>query len=59
VRPNTGIVGTVGYCMSGRYAVNAGSIFAVKSRASVYGTHLATDPARQPQLAAAKTKAEL
>ena len=42
---NTKIVGTVGYCMSGRYAVNAATHFPdrVKAAASVYGTHLATD----------------
>ena len=57
---NTGIVGTVGYCMSGRYAVNAATHYPeVKAAASVYGTHLATDQPDSPHLAAAKTKAEL
>ena len=58
---NTKIVGTVGYCMSGRYAVNAATHFPdrVKAAASVYGTHLATDQPDSPHLAAAKTKAEL
>src|SRR5258708_18666335 len=58
---NTGIVGTVGYCMSGRYAVNAATHFPdqVKAAASVYGTHLATDQPDSPHLAPAKTKAEL
>src|SRR5947207_5400964 len=58
---NTRIVGTVGYCMSGRYAVNAATHFAdrVKAAASVYGTHLATDQADSPHLAASKTRAEL
>jgi carboxymethylenebutenolidase len=57
---NTAIVGTVGYCMSGRYAVNAATHFPqVKAAASVYGTHLATDQSDSPHLAAAKTKAEL
>jgi carboxymethylenebutenolidase len=58
---NTEIVGTVGYCMSGRYAVNAATHFPdrVKAAASVYGTQLATDQADSPHLAASKTKAEL
>jgi len=58
---NTRIVGTVGYCMSGRYAVNAATHFPdrVKAAASIYGTHLATDQADSPHLAATKTKAEL
>ena len=40
---NTGIVGTVGYCMSGRYAVNAATHFpAVKAAASMSAAlHLA------------------
>jgi carboxymethylenebutenolidase len=48
---NTKLIGTVGYCMSGRYAVNAATHFPdrVKAAASVYGTQLATDrPERQP-----------
>jgi carboxymethylenebutenolidase len=57
---NTGIVGTVGYCMSGRYAVNAATHFpAVKAAASMYGVSLATDQPDSPHLAAQKTKAEL
>jgi carboxymethylenebutenolidase len=58
---NTRIVGTVGYCMSGRYAVNAATHFAdrVKAAASVYGVQLATDQPDSPHLAANKTKAEL
>ena len=58
---NTSIVGTVGYCMSGRYAINAATHFAdrVKAAASVYGTHLATDQPDSPHLAAQKTNAEL
>ena len=58
---NTSIVGTVGYCMSGRYAVNAATHFPdqVKAAASIYGTHLATDQPDSPHLAAGKTKAEL
>src|SRR6201746_2828781 len=58
---NAKTVGTVGYCMSGRYAVNAATHFPdrVKAAASMYGTQLATDQADSPHLAAAKTKAEL
>jgi carboxymethylenebutenolidase len=58
---NTKIIGTVGYCMSGRYAVNAATHFAdrVKAAASVYGVQLATDQPDSPHLAADKTKAEL
>ena len=55
------IVGTVGYCMSGRYAINAATHFKdrVRAAASIYGTHLATDQPDSPHLAAQKTKAEL
>ena len=58
---NTKIVGSLGYCMSGRYAVNAATHFPdrVKAAASIYGTHLATDQPDSPHLAAGKTKAEL
>src|ERR1700704_5453310 len=58
---NTRIVGTVGYCMSGRYAVNAATHFPdlVKAAASIYGVQLATDQPDSPHLAAGKTKAEL
>ena len=47
------IVGTVGYCMSGRYAINAATHFPdrVKAAASIYGTHLATDQPDSPHLA--------
>src|SRR6202163_3246369 len=57
----TNMVGAVGYCMSGRYAVNAATHFPgrVKAAASIYGTHLATDQPDSPHLAASKTKAEL
>ena len=58
---NTRIVGTVGYCMSGQYAVNAATHFPdrVKAAASIYGVQLATDQPDSPHLAASKTKAEL
>jgi len=55
------IVGAVGYCMSGRYAVNAATHFPgrVKAAASIYGTQLATDQPDSPHLAGQKTDAEL
>jgi carboxymethylenebutenolidase len=55
------IVGSVGYCMSGQYAINAATHFPdrVKAAASMYGVQLATDRADSPHLAAGKTKAEL
>jgi carboxymethylenebutenolidase len=57
----TDIIGTVGYCMSGRYAINAATHFPdrVKAAASIYGTHLATDQPDSPHLAGPKTTAEL
>jgi carboxymethylenebutenolidase len=58
---NAKIVGTVGYCMSGRYAINAATYFPdrVKAAASIYGTKLVTDQPDSPHLAGGKTKAEL
>jgi carboxymethylenebutenolidase len=55
------IVGTVGYCMSGRYAINAATQFPgrVKAAASIYGVQLATDQPDSPHLAGQKTRAEL
>ena len=57
----TDIVGAVGYCMSGRYAINAATHFPgrIKAAASIYGTRLATDQPDSPHLAASKTRAEL
>jgi len=54
-------VGVVGYCMSGRYAINAATHFPdrVRAAASLYGTHLVTDQPDSPHLAGKKTKAEL
>jgi carboxymethylenebutenolidase len=56
-----GSVGTVGYCMSGQYAVNAATHFAgrVTAAASIYGVRLVTDEPDSPHLAPARTKAEL
>ena len=58
---NADIVGAVGYCMSGRYAVNAATHFPdrVKAAASIYGVELATDQPDSPHLAVQKTRAEL
>ena len=58
---NATLVGAVGYCMSGRYAVNAATHFPdkVKAAASIYGTHLVTDQPDSPHIASRKTKAEL
>ncbi|HVX75064.1 MAG TPA: dienelactone hydrolase family protein [Bradyrhizobium sp.] len=54
------MIGAVGYCMSGRYAINAATHFdGVRAAASIYGTHLATEEADSPHLAAGKTRAEL
>src|SRR3954469_838584 len=58
---NTKIMGAVGYCMSGQYAVNAATHFSdrFKAAASIYGVQLATDKPDSPHLAAGKTEAEL
>ena len=47
---DAGRVGAVGYCMSGRYAINAVGAYPgpVKCAASVYGTHLVTDQPNSP-----------
>ena len=56
-----GAIGTVGYCMSGQYAINAAAHRAdrVVAAASLYGTFLMTEKPDSPHLAARKTKAEL
>src|ERR1700716_3268495 len=56
-----GPIGTVGYCMSGQYAINAATHFPdrVKAAASIYGFALVTDKPDSPHLAGTKTKAEL
>ncbi len=58
---NTDLVGAVGYCMSGQYAISAAARFPdqVKAAASIYGVRLVTDAADSPHLAAAHAKAEL
>jgi carboxymethylenebutenolidase len=56
-----GSVGTVGYCMSGQYAVNAAVRFPgrVAAAASIYGVRLVTEAPDSPHLAVGRTKAEL
>ena len=57
----TGPVGAIGYCMSGRYAVNFAARWPerVGAAASIYGTQLVTDEADSPHLAMAKASAEI
>jgi carboxymethylenebutenolidase len=56
-----GGIGTVGYCMSGQFAINAAASFPdrVAAAASMYGTYLVTDKADSPHLMAKATKAEI
>ena len=56
-----GKIGTVGYCMSGQYAINAAAQWPerVGAAASIYGVRLVTDQADSPHLMARKAKAEL
>ena len=58
-RPGT--LGTLGYCMSGQFAINAAASFPsrVAAAASIYGTFLVTDKPDSPHTQAHKTKAEL
>ena len=56
-----GGIGTLGYCMSGQYAVNAAAAFPsrVVAAASLYGVMLITDNADSPHLMARETKADV
>jgi carboxymethylenebutenolidase len=56
-----GGIGTLGYCMSGQYAINLAARYPerVAAAASIYGVRLVTDQADSPHLAAQKTSAEL
>jgi carboxymethylenebutenolidase len=58
---SNGPMGCVGYCMSGRYAINAAVRHRAKIRAaaSIYGTALATDAPDSPHLAIHRTDARL
>jgi carboxymethylenebutenolidase len=57
---NAKSVGTVGYCMSGRFAICAASRWPdrVKATASFYGVRLVTDSENSPHLIAKKSPAE-
>lgn len=57
----TGPIGALGYCMSGRYAVNFAARWPerVGAAASIYGTQLVTDEADSPHLVAARARGEL
>ena len=56
-----GKVGTVGYCMSGQYAINAAARYPdrIAAAASIYGVRLITDQPDSPHVVANKAKAEL
>jgi len=55
-----GKIGTVGYCMSGQYAMNTASRHPdrVAAAASIYGVRLITDRPNSPHLTAREAKAE-
>jgi carboxymethylenebutenolidase len=53
-------MGCVGYCMSGRFAINAAVRFPrVVAAASLHGTHLASDDPDSPHRVATRTKAAM
>jgi carboxymethylenebutenolidase len=56
-----GKAGTVGYCMSGQYAINAAARHPdrIAAAASIYGVRLITDQPDSPHVVAKKAKAEL
>jgi len=56
-----GPVGCVGYCMSGRYAINTAVRHPtqIRAAASIYGTDLVTDQPDSPHLAMQRTDARL
>jgi carboxymethylenebutenolidase len=56
-----GKIATVGYCMSGQYAINFAARYPdrVGAAASIYGVQLVTDQADSPHLAAQKARGEL
>ncbi|MEP6884579.1 MAG: dienelactone hydrolase family protein [Gammaproteobacteria bacterium] len=61
VAASNGAIGCVGYCMSGRYAINAAARHParVRAAASIYGTSLVTDRPDSPHLAMQHTDARL
>jgi carboxymethylenebutenolidase len=56
-----GGIGTLGYCMSGQYAVSVAAAFPnrIAAAASLYGVRLVTEGADSPHLMARETKAEI
>ncbi len=56
-----GAIGTVGYCMSGQYAISAAARHPgrVRAAASIYGVRLKTDQPDSPDLAARSGRAEI
>jgi carboxymethylenebutenolidase len=56
-----GPIATLGYCMSGQYAINFAARYPdrVAAAASIYGVQLVTDKSDSPHLAAQTAKAEL
>jgi carboxymethylenebutenolidase len=56
-----GPIATLGYCMSGQYAINFAARYPdrVGAAASIYGVQLVTDKADSPHLVAETAKAEL
>lgn len=56
-----GRIATLGYCMSGQYAINFAARYPdrVGAAASIYGVQLVTDQADSPHLSAQKAKGEL
>jgi carboxymethylenebutenolidase len=56
-----GKIATLGYCMSGQYAIAFAARYPVRvaAAASIYGVQLVTDKADSPHLAAQKAKAEM
>jgi len=56
-----GAIGTVGYCMSGQYAISAAACHPdrIKAAASFYGVRLKTEAPDSPHLAAHKATAEI
>ena len=61
VLASKGPAGSVGYCMSGRYAISSAVEYKDRIRvaASFYGSHLVTDEPNSPHLAADRTDARL
>jgi carboxymethylenebutenolidase len=61
VAAGKGNIGTVGYCMSGQFAINAAARYPdrVTAAASIYGVRLITDQPDSPHVVARKAKAEL